>query len=223
VLIRYRSARAGSELGGDFYDAIERDDGSLHVVVGDVCGHGADEAALGARLRSAWRALVLAGLDPDTVLGVLEEVLTTERDDDSLFATLCQASFGPVRDAMVLRLAGHPPPFLLGDRSVTVARATTGVLLGPFPGARRPATAVPLDPAWRVLLFTDGLIEGRARPDAPDRLGAEAVAAILSDLVAQGLEGDGLLDGLLTEVELANGEPLADDVALCLVEGHIRA
>jgi serine phosphatase RsbU (regulator of sigma subunit) len=222
VLIRYRAARAGAELGGDFYDAIERDDGSLHVVVGDVCGHGADEAALGARLRSAWRALVLADLDPDTVLTTLEAVLRAERDDDSLFATVCQASFGPQRDAVALRLAGHPPPYLLGDGTVTVAAAATGVLLGPFPGARRAATTIPLGARWRVLLFTDGLIEGRARPDAPERLGSEATAAVLAGLMAQGIEGDDLLDDLLTEVELANGEPLADDVALCLVEGRAR-
>jgi serine phosphatase RsbU (regulator of sigma subunit) len=222
LVIRYRAARAGADLGGDFYDAIERDDGSLHVVVGDVSGHGPDEAALGARLRCAWRALVLADLDPDTVLGTLESVLRAERDDESMFATLCQATFGPGRDAVELRLAGHPAPFVVGDGAVTMAAAAGGVLLGPFPGTRRPATTIPLDGAWRVLLFTDGLIEGRARPDAPGRLGAEATTAVLARLVAQGLGGGELLDGLLTEVELANGEALADDVALCLVEGRAR-
>ena len=49
-------------LGGDFYDVVEGADGRLHLLVGDVSGHGPDEAALGVHLRVAWRTLVLAGV-----------------------------------------------------------------------------------------------------------------------------------------------------------------
>jgi DNA-binding response OmpR family regulator len=56
----YRPGRERAVLGGDFFDAVELDDGTVHVMIGDVCGHGADEAALGACLRAAWRALALA-------------------------------------------------------------------------------------------------------------------------------------------------------------------
>jgi serine phosphatase RsbU (regulator of sigma subunit) len=222
LAIRYRPARAGGVLGGDFYDAIEHEDGSLQVMVGDVAGHGADEAALGARLRSAWRALVLAGLDPDTVLTTLEAVLRTERDDSSMFATVCQASFAAGRDRVEVRLAGHPAPFLIENGRVRVAPVATGVLLGPFPGSHRRATALVLESPWCLLLYTDGLIEGRARPDRAVRLGAEAVGALIAGLVRQGHRGGALLDELLRAVEAANGEPLADDVALCLIEGRAR-
>jgi serine phosphatase RsbU (regulator of sigma subunit) len=57
----YLPGRRRSLLGGDFYDAVETPDGSLHLLVGDVAGHGPDEAALGAGLRIAWRALTLSG------------------------------------------------------------------------------------------------------------------------------------------------------------------
>jgi serine phosphatase RsbU (regulator of sigma subunit) len=222
ITIRYRPARAGAELGGDFFDAIEHDDGRLDVVVGDVSGHGADEAALGARLRSAWRALALAGLDPDRMLSTLEAVLRAERDDDSMFVTVCQATVAADRRSVEFRLAGHPPPFLADGPAVSVVAVANGVLLGPFPGSRHPVTTVDLPADWRLLLYTDGLIEGHSRPGSLERLGIEASATILTRLLDQGAEGDALLDGLLTEVELANGEPLADDVALCLVEGHAR-
>jgi serine phosphatase RsbU (regulator of sigma subunit) len=231
VSIRYRPARAGGVLGGDFYDAIEHEDGGLHIVIGDVAGHGADEAALGARLRSSWRALVLADLDPDTVLATLEAVLRTEHDEASMFVTLCQVDIGPAGDAMDVRLAGHHPPFVIddgspdgdgADRTVTVAPAAPGTLLGPFPGARRRATTLALPARWRVLLYTDGLIEGRAHADTRQRLGVDATGAIVARLVRQGLAGDELLDQLLAAVEDANGEPLADDIALCLVEGRAR-
>jgi serine phosphatase RsbU (regulator of sigma subunit) len=222
VTIRYRPARAGGVLGGDFFDAIEHDDGRLDVVVGDVAGHGADEAALGARLRSAWRALALAGLDPERMLATLESVLRAERDDDSMFVTVCQTTVAADRRTAEVRLAGHPPPFLADGPAVTVVAAASGVLLGPFPGARHPATAIDLPADWQLLLYTDGLIEGRTQPDGAERLGLEAAASILGRLLEQGHEDGALLDGLLTEVELANGEALADDVALCLVHGHAR-
>jgi FixJ family two-component response regulator len=48
-------------LGGDFYDVVEVADGWVHALIGDVCGRGPAEAALGVCLRVAWRALVLAG------------------------------------------------------------------------------------------------------------------------------------------------------------------
>ncbi len=51
-------------LGGDFYDVVEAADGWVHALIGDVCGRGPAEAALGVCLRVAWRTLVLAGLPP---------------------------------------------------------------------------------------------------------------------------------------------------------------
>ncbi|MGW4525031.1 response regulator [Amycolatopsis sp. NPDC004378] len=57
--VRYRPGRDGALLGGDFYDTVELADGTVEVIIGDVGGHGPDEAALGVALRSTWRALVL--------------------------------------------------------------------------------------------------------------------------------------------------------------------
>ena len=64
----YRPGRRRALLGGDFFDAVQVPDGTVHVVIGDVCGHGPDEAALGVCLRIAWRTLVLAGSAPDELL-----------------------------------------------------------------------------------------------------------------------------------------------------------
>ena len=68
VVPRYRPGRHQSVLGGDFYDVVECDDGAVFALIGDVAGHGPDEAALGVCLRIAWRTLVLSGADPDADL-----------------------------------------------------------------------------------------------------------------------------------------------------------
>src|SRR5674476_350441 len=113
VLVGYRAGRDGL-LGGDFYDVVAREDGSIAAVVGDVAGHGPAEAALGATLRTAWRTGVLAGLPAKKVLEVVELVLIAERDRSETFTTLVMAEVASDRRAMDLYLCGHPAPFLLG-------------------------------------------------------------------------------------------------------------
>ena len=114
VSVRYRAGREDAELGGDFYDTVESSDGTVAVLVGDVAGHGPDSAALGARLRSAWRALTLAGLPQSLVLTHLDEFLGTEVDELT-FATVAVLEIARDRSRGRLLLAGHPAA--RGDRS----------------------------------------------------------------------------------------------------------
>lgn len=116
----YRSGRRRSLLGGDFFDAVLGPDGTVHAIIGDVCGHGPDEAALGALLRVSWRALVLAGVDEPQVLPKLQQVLVSERHEATLFTTACTVSFAP-GDGVLVRLAGHPPPVALRPGPVALA------------------------------------------------------------------------------------------------------
>src|SRR5207302_2405901 len=87
VATDYRPGGGGDVLGGDFYDAVELEDGTLRAVIGDVCGHGPDEAALGVCLRIAWRTLVVAGTAHELVLRALDDVLVAERQRDETFVT----------------------------------------------------------------------------------------------------------------------------------------
>src|SRR3984885_13910710 len=100
-------------LGGDFYDVVEAADGWVHALIGDVCGRGPAEAALGVCLRVAWRTLVLAGRPADEILATLGELLGHERQDDTMFATMCMVSVTPDRSTAWVRMAGHLPPLLV--------------------------------------------------------------------------------------------------------------
>ncbi len=109
---RYRPGRSRALLGGDFYDVVRTPDGTVHAMIGDVCGHGPDEAALGVELRIAWRALTLAGLCGDDLLATLQQVLEHERQSEEIFATLCTVDIAPDGRQAGLCLAGHPAPLL---------------------------------------------------------------------------------------------------------------
>jgi len=220
LAVRYRAGREGAELGGDFYDAVESPDGEISVLIGDVAGHGPDAAALAARLRSAWRALTLAGLDQHRVLSTLDTFLRTEVESLT-FATVSTLVICPGRDVGQLLMAGHPPPLLLGPPSRRMGDGKFGHLLGVMPAPVWTATEVPLGAGARLLLYTDGLIEGRVAPASSERVGLDGLITLIDSLVGSVPNGDlaetALLDGLLAEVVRRNGGPLSDDVALCLV------
>ncbi|MFE1028425.1 PP2C family protein-serine/threonine phosphatase [Streptomyces sp. NPDC058818] len=216
---RYRPGRSRALLGGDFYDVVRTPDGTVHAMIGDVCGHGPDEAALGVELRIAWRALTLAGLCGDELLGTLQQVLEHERSDDEIFATLCAVDIAPDGRRAGLCLAGHPSPLVAGPG--TPARLlpydNNGPALGLLPGARWPRTQVELGAEWSLMLYTDGLIEGHVG-EGRERLGQDGMVEMVRRQFAEGLQGEQLLRATVNEVRELNGGELADDVAVVLLD-----
>ncbi|MEU2333373.1 fused response regulator/phosphatase [Streptomyces sp. NPDC006654] len=216
---RYRPGRSRALLGGDFYDTVRTPDGTVHAMIGDVCGHGPDEAALGVELRIAWRALTLAGLCGDQLLGTLQEVLEHERSDEEIFATLCTVDIAPDGRRAGLCLAGHPAPLLArpGEPAELLPYDNNGPALGLLKGARWPRTQVELGAEWSLMLYTDGLIEGRVGVGG-ERLGQEGMVEMVRRQLASGLTGEALLRAAVNEVRQLNGGELTDDVAVVLLD-----
>jgi serine phosphatase RsbU (regulator of sigma subunit) len=212
----YRPGRHAALIGGDFYDVVQTAPDRVDLIVGDVCGHGVDEAALGVELRVAWRALVLAGVPDEAVLPALEQVLMSERRLREIFATVAAVRLDLAANRATVRLAGHPPPLLLSGRNVTPVPAPHGLLLGVRP---RPTPAFDLEfdgEDWSLLMYTDGLIEGRLG-EGDDRLDVSGLGAVLTDPAARDVPLSELPAWLVGRAEEANGGPLADDVAMLLV------
>ncbi|MEU0061135.1 fused response regulator/phosphatase [Streptomyces sp. NPDC006334] len=216
---RYRPGRSRALLGGDFYDTVRTPDGTVHAMIGDVCGHGPDEAALGVELRIAWRALTLAGLCGDELLNTLQQVLEHERDDDEIFATLCTVDIAPDGRRAGLCLAGHPAPLIARpDRPARLLPYdNNGPALGLLPGARWPRMQVELGAQWSLMLYTDGLIEGRVG-EGRERLGQDGMVEMIRRQLASGLQGEDLLRAAVNEVRELNGGELTDDVAVVLLD-----
>ena len=135
-------------LGGDFYDVVESSDGWLHALIGDVCGRGPAEAALGVCLRVAWRTLVLAGRPAEEILSTLSELLEHERQDDTMFATLCMISVHPDRTAGWVRMAGHLPPLVVSRGAVAELPTRPAAPLGLSETSDWPGMPIRLDGSW---------------------------------------------------------------------------
>ena len=212
----YRSGRSLGLLGGDFFDVVQVGQDRLHVIVGDVCGHSVDEAALGVELRVAWRALVLAGVPDERILGALEQVLMSERRAREVFATVASVVLDLNTNRATVRLAGHPPPVLLGNGRVAPVSAAAGIVLGVRP---RPTPATDVEfpgDDWSLLMYTDGLIEGRTGV-GNERMDVSGLCNLLAGPVAGQVPLPALPAWLVGQAEHANGGPLADDVAMLLI------
>ena len=225
----YRPGRHAALIGGDFFDVVQTRPDRVDLIVGDVCGHGVDEAALGVELRVAWRALVLARVPDDEVLPALEQVLMSERRLQEIFATVATVRLDLGANRATVRLAGHPPPVLLARGRVaevqparTAARrvapvpAPGGLLLGVRP--RRPA-AFDLEfdtEDWSLLMYTDGLIEGRVG-EGDERLDVPGLTGLLAEPASRAVPLPELPAWLVGRAEQLNGGPFADDVAMLLV------
>ncbi|WP_329381532.1 fused response regulator/phosphatase [Streptomyces sp. NBC_01351] len=215
---RYRPGRSRALLGGDFYDTVRTPDGTVHAMIGDVCGHGPDEAALGVELRIAWRALTLAGLCGDDLLATLQEVLEVERPCEEIFATLCTVDISPDGRRAGLCLAGHPAPLISrpGRPARLLPYENSGPALGLLPRARWPRRQVELGGTWSLMLYTDGLIEGKIG-EGKERLGQDGMVEMINRHLDRGLSGEGLLEASVTEARRLNGGELTDDVAVVLL------
>lgn len=219
VITLYRPGEERIELGGDFYDVFALRDGTLAMIIGDVSGHGPDAAGLAAMLRAAWQSLVYAQVEPETLVEAMTEILRREMAAPDSFATVCMAHIDPAARSVSLLDLGHPPPFLIGSdvRPLTVKPLLPlGVVTSP--DIRTTTTALPEH--WSLFFYTDGLIEGRTAPDSAERYGEERLAArLLSECGGGGamFEAAACLDTLVSDIELAHGGQLPDDVAVVVI------
>ncbi len=213
---RYLPATHGLNIGGDWYDAFRQPDGGVIAVVGDVTGHGLRAAVMMSQLRTALRAYAVDGGSPGRLLTRLHTFLHHLQPD--LFATAVIARFHPDEPTLTWAAAGHPPPVLrTPDGRVQTLDAKPGAMLG-IPLKQEIADhTVPLAPGSTLALYTDGLVERRARGIDPgiarlaETLGSFGSAALEADLEGS---ADGILSPLLSDSERD------DDV--CLLLCHVR-
>jgi serine phosphatase RsbU (regulator of sigma subunit)/anti-sigma regulatory factor (Ser/Thr protein kinase) len=204
---RYNAGGAGLEIGGDWYDAVRRDDGIVHVTVGDVAGHGVTAAVLMGQLRNAFRAHAYEHTSPAELLRrMLRHV-----DEDEMATALC-LTLDPYTQELTYASAGHPPSLLVDGNAAKVTRL--GLALAPPLGyvqasAIREAT-VDLPAGATLVAYTDGLVERRGWSiDA----GIDLLAAVVGS--SSSLGAAPLADRIFEQVAPRIGSH--DDIALLIV------
>src|SRR5215213_114784 len=159
---RYLPGARGAAVGGDWYDVLERPDGRVALVVGDVAGHGLRAAASMGQLRNAFRAYGMVEASPAEVVARINRLVMS--GVEQVMATVIYLVLDRETGEVAFSAAGHPPPlviapdgprFLEGGRSVPIGAADLAVF--------REATAQ-LPQGSSLMLYTDGLVERRDTP-----------------------------------------------------------
>jgi serine phosphatase RsbU (regulator of sigma subunit)/GAF domain-containing protein len=180
---RYHPAGQGLDVGGDFYDVFQTSPRAWGIVVGDVCGKGAEAARLTALARYTVRAASMQARTPSQILAMLNEALlrqnTLEADGgDERFASVVYASLRRSRSGISLAVSsgGHPPALLVEPDGTVRRVGTGGTLLGLFRNADLVDEALELHPGDLLVLYTDGVTEARG---PAGELGEEGLTEVL--------------------------------------------
>jgi sigma-B regulation protein RsbU (phosphoserine phosphatase) len=208
VAAAYRPAGNGEEVGGDFYDVFQIGEDDWVVALGDVCGKGVDAAILTSLVRHTLRAVTVQLPSPADALRALNEVLLRRQMDRFSTVALLRLRRAAGRWQLTLSLGGHPQPLVLGGDGSAGRLGEPGTLVGVLDKPEFHETRFPLHSGDTVVLYTDGVTEGRRGAEfyGDDRL--RAVAAVHASTPS------GVVDAILADVLEFQGGRARDDIAI---------
>lgn len=206
--VRYEAASRPLQVGGDWYDIVDLEDGRIGFVVGDCVGHGLSAATVMGQVRSACRALLFENPNPAAALSGLDRFAA--RLPGAQSTTAVCAVLNPETGELVYSSAGHPPPVLVhADGTTRMLDDGHTIALGVRPNWSRPEGHVTIPARATLLLYTDGLVERRRT--ALDQGLSRLATAVQDDRLAS---LDDLADQIMSS--LAPGDGYQDDVVLLL-------
>lgn len=149
----YVPAYAGTEVGGDFYDAWEIP-GAWMISIGDVTGKGVEAAALTSLVRHTMRATSEFISSPAELLRYVDRMLKREGAPSICTALVIRLEL----DRAVVAVGGHPLPLAITSHGVARI-GEHAPLLGGFPGVHWDDSVVELNPGTTILAYTDGVTD----------------------------------------------------------------
>lgn len=187
----YHSARQDLSVGGDFYDLLAISEDEWVLAIGDVCGKGAEAAAVTGVARDVLRLLLRQGLDPPRALCQLNEALLFA--EHGRFCTVAITRLRRVQESWTATIwsAGHPLPVLLGADGTVHLVGAAGTLLGVLPSEELelPSAQVAMPPGSSLVLYTDGITERRRGSVQFGENGLLAALGSCAGLSAQAVAG----------------------------------
>jgi serine phosphatase RsbU (regulator of sigma subunit) len=218
VAAYYQPAR---EVGGDFYDFLELEDGRLGLVVGDVTDKGVPAALVMATTRTLLRAAAQRLFSPGEVLRKANDALVTDIPPN-MFITCLYAILDLESGRLVYANAGHDPPYRrrAGRSEGAEELRARGMPLGLMPGMGYEEKEIVLEKGESVLFYSDGLVE--AHDPGGEMFGFPRLRSLIA---AHGAgSGDELVDFLLAELARFTGEgwEQEDDITLVTLQRSTR-
>ncbi|MEV4708945.1 SpoIIE family protein phosphatase [Actinoplanes sp. NPDC049316] len=176
IAASYLLADTDRAAGGDWFEAVAREDGTVALVVGDVVGHGVTASGVMGQLRAVLQDRLAGGAGIAEAMAAVDRF--ARRNPAAHATTVCLAVLDPGSGGLAYCTAGHPPPLLVGADGDTRYLAPTGAApLGT--GGDFPVREERLGIGDLLLLHSDGILErpGLSVPDGRAELARVAAAA----------------------------------------------
>jgi serine phosphatase RsbU (regulator of sigma subunit) len=199
-------------VNGDFYDVVRFADGSVGLVIADVCGHGLGAAMVMTQTRALLRAFSETESDPAALMRRLNRMLTADLDDKH-YVTLLLVRLDPAGRRLDYANAGHPAAYLLRDGGGDPVKLdSTSIPLGILEDLpSEPRSALPLEPGDTLVLLTDGVLEAAGADD--EEFGAERALAVADRL--RGEPASAIVEALCREARAySHPLPQKDDITV---------
>ncbi|HEV7843005.1 MAG TPA: SpoIIE family protein phosphatase, partial [Pyrinomonadaceae bacterium] len=202
------------EIGGDYYDFIERDDRRMVIALGDVSGKGTAAALLMSSLHAAIHAQASSNNSLVDSIGEVNRYLA-ENTPTNRFVTLFYAELDWQTGSLAFLNAGHNPPIIAHAAGTVEHLASGGLPLGIMPETTYREGHTQLNPGDVLVAYSDGVSE------AYNPQGEEFGAQRLYETIARNL--DASASGIRDRIEAAlskwaQGTPAADDITLVIVK-----
>ena len=202
------------EIGGDYYDFIEREDGRLVIALGDVSGKGTAAALLMSSLHAAIHA---QSASHDSLVATISAVNRYLADNipANRFVTLFYAELDPMPGTLSFLNAGHNPPLIIHAAGTVEQLASGGLPLGIKRDAEYREGRTQLQPGDVLVIYSDGVTE------AVSPTGEEFGATRLYEVVSRNIEASaaGIRDRIESSLtKFAQGTSAADDITLVIVK-----
>jgi serine phosphatase RsbU (regulator of sigma subunit)/predicted ester cyclase len=203
----YQPAR---EVGGDFYDFFELEDGRVGVAVGDATGKGMPAALAVSATSSMLRAVAQAfgSSSPGEVLSRVNETLVA-RIPQNMFVTCFYAILDPQSGTLRYANAGHDLPYLYRNGKAEELKAR-GMPLGLMPQMGYEQKEIVLEEGEAALFYSDGLVE--AHDPTGEMFGFPRLRALVAQHGEERTLGNLLLEDLYSFV--GEGWEQEDDITL---------
>src|SRR5579864_362685 len=199
-------------VGGDYFDVLKFSESKIGVCIGDVVGKGISAALLMANLQASFRAFASESMSPGTLCEKLNEVFSSNLARDK-FVTFCYCTIDAEDHRLTYASAGHCPPLVLRGSGAAFSLKEGGTPLGIIPDRKYADTEAQLEPADRLVLYTDGLTE--AMDSAEQEFGETRLVELGSRNVALGAAE--LLKTIMNEVSSFSGGSFQDDFTMVVV------
>jgi phosphoserine phosphatase RsbU/P len=208
------ACRPAQGVGGDYYDVLTLDDGTLGLAIGDVSGKGISAALLMASLRASLRGMTMDGPANLAVLMSRVNRLVYESSATNRYATFFFSIYEPVQRLLRYVNAGHNPPYVIRGSEVHVLEGG-GPVIGLLPDALYEECRLLLQPGDLLLAYTDGISEALNLQD--QEWGEERMVAAARARLPE--NASTILRHIVTEADrFAAAAPQHDDMTLLLMK-----